>query len=171
MLRFIVVIALLFSVVVNEAVASSVFEGPPKDHWAHEAVKQLDCDWCPATAISEGRHSVRPESRYDFAVVTARVYEALLNNEEAISSITSEQLLSLMRLIDEFRCELTAIGLDSGEMKRNLISVLRVKRPGIFIQVYPELAEMSEDHWAYDSMRRLYESGILVGYSKQTDAS
>lgn len=154
---------------VHGALASDVFDNLPKDHWAHEAAKQLVCDWCPAVHY-DGRWTSGPETRHDFAVETVRANEALVNNDKAVVSITSKQLSNLMRLLDEFNSELATLGLDAVEMKGDILTLIRAKRMEMFTEVYPELAEMPEDHWAYQPMKRLYELGIFEGYTQQIEA-
>lgn len=162
MLRLIIISVILSFALVGGTAASSIFDQLPTTHWTYKAIRQFDCDWCPIVFQDETKV---PMSRYELAVVTSWVYKAFDEQDEARDKITYIQLSSLIRLIDEFKDELQLHGLDVDEMKQNLPCLLTMKWQGLNVQEYPELAEMPEDHWAYESMKRLYELGIIEGFS------
>lgn len=162
MLRLMAVSTMLLLAPVGAIGADGPFDPVPKNHWAYHTVERFNCDWCWAVTDWDSAH-MRTISRYEFAVATGRVCIEIADSEKARRKVTSLQLSGLIRLMDEFRPELAALGADVDAMKRDLPSVFTAARPELLLQNYAELADMSQDHWAYGSMKQLYELGFFEG--------
>lgn len=165
MLKTLTVTTLLFLALVSGVdadVSAGPFDPVPKSHWAYKTVERFNCSWCRNLESWDSAH-MRTISRYEFAVITARVCAEIADSEKAKREVTSLQLSALMRLIEEFAPLLTAIGADATALKRDLPSVLSATRPELDLEKYSELAETPHNHWAYEPINRLYELGIFEG--------
>jgi len=150
--------------------AQGPFNDVPTDHWAYDAVNKLQQDGA-LIGYPDGTFSgKRPVTRYEFATAVARVIASLppLEKVDLSNYVTKDQLPSIpnnlatkdmipdvskfitkpdldrvSRLVNEFKDELAALGVDVDALKRDVAAldarltiledeIKRVKITGIF---------------------------------------
>jgi hypothetical protein len=133
------------------AIAQGPFNDVPTDHWAYDAVNQLQKDGI-VIGYPDGTYGgKRAMSRYEFAVAIARLLPMIpmeggpdvnldpyakksdLNKYALKSEIPTMPMLdnlatkadvnALRRLVDEFRDELAALGVDVDALKRDVCAL------------------------------------------------
>ncbi|MCC6484729.1 MAG: S-layer homology domain-containing protein, partial [Armatimonadetes bacterium] len=124
--------------------AQGPFADVPVDHWAYEAVQQLQ-DKGIVIGYPDGTFSgKRALTRYEFALALSRaipvicqecaqpvgpngqpVTDAHINDliDQKISKLTGTDVSSLQKSIDEFRDELSQMGVDLDALKRDVASL------------------------------------------------
>ncbi len=136
----------VFALLAAPAFAQGPFNDVPTDHWAYDAVNQLQKDGIVIGYPDGTFGGRRAMSRYEFATAIARllplISEADLSNyvtkpelQQAIAGIktTEAQDLSnlatkadvdaIKKLVDEFRDELAALGVDVDALKRDVAAL------------------------------------------------
>lgn len=142
---------LLIIAVAAPAMAQGPFADVPTDHWAYEAVNDLQQKGIVIgypDGTFQGRRAI---TRYEFAVAIARMIgiitptvapaggvsqaelEALRRRVEALEGVspaqpgspqvTREEVQSLQRLVNEFRDELAALGVDVDALRRDMAAL------------------------------------------------
>jgi len=128
------------------ALAQGAFNDVPTDHWAYDAVNQLQKDGI-VIGYPDGTYGgKRAMSRYEFAVAIARLLPKLtpdlsnyvtkvdLANElkdvvkkgdlpDFSKFATKDDVAAIRKLVDEFRDELAALGVDVDALKRDLAAL------------------------------------------------
>jgi len=100
--------ASLLSVVVREAAFATPFSDVPADHWAYQYIQSLAADGV-IEGYPDGKFKGdRPLTRYEMAVVVARVIAKLQENQD--QGISKEDLDKLQKLIDSLKDELDSLG-------------------------------------------------------------
>lgn len=120
----------------------------------------------------------RPMTRYEFAVATARLLRYVDSFEEADrarrigpstpSNHTSSQgeillFAALKRLVEKFRPELKALGVQVEQIKINGVYLIEPQRGQPELPVAPSFADVPKNHWAYEAVETLRLSGIMIG--------
>lgn len=142
-------ILLLFCFIQFTPVMADPFSDIPGDHWSYDAVQMLE-----EKGLVEGYpdglfKGDRPTTRYEMAMVVARVIAKLEQVQASIPEIpdlsiyaTKQDLETINRLIDEFRNELDALGVrvtsieDSlGKLTGRVEELERIKISGTFESV------------------------------------
>ncbi|MEN6372495.1 MAG: S-layer homology domain-containing protein [Armatimonadota bacterium] len=138
--------------VASYAFAQGPFADVPTDHWAYDAVNELQ-EAGIVIGYPDGTFGGRRAmTRYEFAVAVARMIPvieqkvtesvtqtpgvtadqlnkldqrvtALEQKPAAAAGVTQEQLASIQRLVNEFRDELAALGVDVDTLKRDVASL------------------------------------------------
>ncbi|MEN6520008.1 MAG: S-layer homology domain-containing protein [Armatimonadota bacterium] len=139
--------------VASYAFAQGPFADVPTDHWAYDAVNELQ-EAGIVIGYPDGTFGGRRAmTRYEFAVAVARMIpvieqkvmesvgtmtsgvtpeqvnkleqrvSALEQKPAAAAGVTQEQLASIQRLVNEFRDELAALGVDVDTLKRDVASL------------------------------------------------
>ncbi len=136
----------VFALLAAPAFAQGPFNDVPTDHWAYDAVNQLQKDGIIIGYPDGTFGGRRAMSRYEFATAIARllplISEADLSNyvtkpelQQAIAGIktsdaqdlsnlaTKADVDAIKKLVDEFRDELAALGVDVDALKRDVAAL------------------------------------------------
>lgn len=142
-----IVMTICVLMLATAAFAQSPFADVPTDHWAYDAVNSLQQSGIVIGYPDGTFGGKRAMSRYEFATAIARmipIIEEKLNVtptagvsqeqfnklenrvstlEKMKSPVTAEQFQSLQSLVNEFRDELAAIGVDTDALKRDVAAL------------------------------------------------
>jgi len=100
--------AALFAALANEAALATPFSDVPANHWAYQYIESLAADGV-IDGYPDGKFKGdRPLTRYEMAVVVARVIAKLQENQGQGAS--KEDLDKLQKLIDALKDELDSLG-------------------------------------------------------------
>lgn len=103
--------------------AAGAFRDVPPEHWAYSAVEKLALaglmEGFPDGTF-KGRKVV---TRYDLAVVVAKVLERVGQVKAAGSSLTPDEVLTVNRLANEFKAELDLLGVRVDSLERRIDDV------------------------------------------------
>jgi len=143
---FVLLLVMALTLVMSLPVLADPFSDVPQDHWAYDAVQMLE-----EKGLVEGYpdglfKGDRAMTRYEMAMVVARVIAKLEQVQASIPEIpdlsiyaTKQDLETLNKLLDEFRNELDALGVrvnnieDSlGKLTARVEELERVKISGNF---------------------------------------
>lgn len=143
---FVLLFAIVFAAIMSLPVLADPFSDVPQDHWAYDAVQMLE-----EKGLVEGYpdglfKGDRAMTRYEMAMVVARVIAKLEQVQASIPEIpdlsiyaTKQDLEAIQSLLDEFRNELDALGVrvnnieDSlGKLTARVEELERVKISGEF---------------------------------------
>jgi len=129
--------------------AQGAFQDVPTDHWAYDAVNQLQKDGI-VIGYPDGTYGgKRAMSRYEFATAIARLLPMIVQTEADLSHLvtkvdlanqlkdlakkadppdlskfaTKDDVNAIRKLVDEFRDELAALGVDVEALKRDLAAL------------------------------------------------
>jgi hypothetical protein len=112
------------------AQVASPFADVPMDHWAYSSVEKLRNAGI-VIGYPDGTYGgKRPTTRYEFAVAIARLLdkipapyvlpEDVVRRNELANFATKDEVAELRRLIEEFRTELTTLGVDLNNVKKRV---------------------------------------------------
>ena len=145
----------------------------PAGHWAYEDVKTLQDARIVIGYPVDGTYSGRPPmlTRAQFATAIARLLPLLVPPGEAKSPVdlapwcqelqiklqeNQPALDALMRLVDEFGPELTALGQDVPAVQARLTDLS-------LHAISPPFPDVPKNHWAYQSVETLRKLGVVRG--------
>lgn len=112
------------------AQVASPFADVPMDHWAYSSVEKLRNAGI-VIGYPDGTYGgKRPTTRYEFAVAIARLLDKIpapyvlpddvVHRPELDKFATKDEVAELRRLIEEFRTELTTLGVDLNNVKKRV---------------------------------------------------
>lgn len=144
MKKVLLAVGLLLLVAATGAFAQGPFADVPTDHWAYDAVNELQ-EAGIVIGYPDGTFGGRRAmTRYEFAVAVARmipiIEQRVAGSIEgqpgqpgpqgpqgpagpAGQGVSSEQLAAIQRLVNEFRDEIAALGVDVDALKRDVASL------------------------------------------------
>src|SRR5271169_1053587 len=94
----------------NQAASATPFSDVPANHWAYQYIQSLAADGL-IEGYPDGKFKGdRPMTRYEMAVIVARVIAKLQENEKPYTGPTKQDLDKLQKLIDALKDELDALG-------------------------------------------------------------
>jgi len=99
---------------------------------------------------------------YEFAVTIARWLE---NSAQGANVYQPENAAVLKRLLNKFLPELKAMRVDVEKIKINGVFLIEPKIASVKTKVAPPFSDVPKNHWAFEAVEKLRQSGIVVGYS------
>lgn len=164
MLRLFVLSVVLTVVLAAGVTAANedVFRPVPRDHWAYDALVSLR-DVPAFSAVLRAYDGGGPDplvsgppmNRYTLTVAVARAAQEM--TEKGVEcELTPGQLLTLSKLVKEFRAELALLGADVKALEKDLDARMKAAQPvGV-------LEQLDRDHWVYDALIGLRSAGIAM---------
>ena len=132
MRKLIVLLACFGALLVWAQVAmAGPFTDVPTDHWAYDAIDKLQMEGFVEGYPDGTFRGNRSFTRYEMAMVVARIWDRLVSELEnikppAFEGVTREELdeeLSMIYdLMDEFKSELEALGVRVGDLEARMSS-------------------------------------------------
>jgi archaellum component FlaC len=118
-------------VALDTSKAQNPFGDVPKDHWSYKAVEQLQKHGYLSCYPENSICAPKPLTRYEFAVAIARVIPVMLSDGECAAKIAprpevkpqkpkADDVKVLEKLVNEYRDELAALGVDVDALKRDI---------------------------------------------------
>ena len=194
---YLLIVAVL--VLAAPVVAQGPFNDVPTDHWAYEAVNKLQTDGIVIGYPDGTFGGKRAMSRYEFATAIARILP-LFRDQDLSSYATKSDLASaiagipkapdvdlskyatkadvdaIKRLVDEFRDEIAALGVDVDALKRDVAALCarvdaleadakRVRWTGD-VNVFG-IATATEKGYPFDLDERATTGSSTSGYGKR----
>jgi hypothetical protein len=100
----------LSAVLVGQAAFATPFSDVPANHWAYQYIQSLAADGI-IDGYPDGKFKGdRPLTRYEMAVVVARVIAKLQDSQKPYNGPSKEDLDKLQKLIDSLKDELDSLG-------------------------------------------------------------
>ncbi len=151
-MKTLLVLVALVAVIAVPAIAQGPFTDVPADHWAYDAINQLQSDGVLIGYPDGTFQGKRTLTRYEFAVALARIAETLpggisrqdvqdmlkgyakeghthgatTTNGQPIDTskfATKADVDALRKLVDEFKDEIAALGVDVDALKRDVAAL------------------------------------------------
>lgn len=176
---FVLLFAIVFAAIMSLPVLADPFSDVPQDHWAYDAVQMLE-----EKGLVEGYpdglfKGDRAMTRYEMAMVVARVIAKLEQVQASIPEIpdlsiyaTKQDLETLQALLDEFRNELDALGVrvnnieDSlGKLTARVEELERVKISGNFQSIATDIG-IVEDEIDDSGPGSVNSAGVVGDYDR-----
>ncbi len=107
------------------APAGGVFRDVPRDHWAFPAVEKLAREGLMEGFPDGTFKGKKVVTRYDMAVVIAKVLDRVGQVRASGGSLTPEETLTVNRLTNEFKAELDLLGVRVDSLERRIGSMER----------------------------------------------
>ena len=107
----------------REAALATPFSDVPANHWAYEYIQSLAADGV-IDGYPDGKFKGdRPLTRYEMAVVVARVIAKLQENQGGPKGPSKEDLDKLQKLIDALKDELDSLGVRVTNLEDSLTAL------------------------------------------------
>jgi hypothetical protein len=104
----------------GRAASATPFSDVPANHWAYQYIQSLAADGL-IDGYPDGKFKGdRPLTRYEMAVVVARVIAKLQENEKPYTGPTKQDLDKLQKLIDNLKDELDELGVRVNNLEDSL---------------------------------------------------